>query len=88
MPITLLDGILLAIMLVSAVLAMIRGFSREVLSIISWIVAAVAAYYLYAQLTPSVQEYMPSLASSKTVADIIAAAAIFLITLIVVSFLT
>ncbi len=31
MPITLLDGILLAVMLISALLAMIRGFMREVL---------------------------------------------------------
>ena len=88
MPITLLDGILLAIMLVSAVLAMIRGFSREVLSIVSWIAAAAAAFYLYKQLTPFVQEYLPDLASNDTVANIIAAAIVFLITLIVVSVVT
>ncbi|MEP4293611.1 MAG: CvpA family protein, partial [Rhizobiaceae bacterium] len=35
MSITLLDGILVVIMLISAILAMIRGFSREVLSIVS-----------------------------------------------------
>ncbi len=88
MPITLLDGILLAIMLVSAVLAMVRGFSREVLSIVSWIAAAAAAFYLYAQLTPYVQQYMPSIASDKTVANIIAAVTVFFITLIVVSVIT
>jgi membrane protein required for colicin V production len=88
MPITLLDGILLAIMLVSAVLAMIRGFSREVLSIVSWIAAAASAYYLYKNITPFVQEYLPDLASNDTVANIIAAAAVFLITLIVVSVIT
>ena len=88
MPITLLDGILLAIMLVSAVLAMVRGFSREVLSIVSWIVAAVAAFYLYAQLTPFVQQYLPSIASNKSVASIIAAASVFFVTLIVVSVIT
>lgn len=88
MPITLLDGILLAIMLVSAVLAMIRGFSREVLSIVSWIAAAAAAFYFYSQLTPSVQKYLPDLAANDTVANVIAAASIFLITLIVVSVLT
>jgi len=88
MPITLLDGILLAIMLVSAVLAMIRGFSREVLSIVSWIAAAGAAFYLYAQLTPSVQQYVPSIASNETVANIIAAAVVFLVTLIFVSVIT
>jgi membrane protein required for colicin V production len=37
MPITLLDGILVGFTLVSAMLAMVRGLSREVLSIISWV---------------------------------------------------
>ena len=52
MPITLLDGILLGITLFSAVLAMVRGFSREVLAVASWIAAAAAAYFLYPLLTP------------------------------------
>ena len=47
MPITLLDGILIVIMLISALLAMVRGFSREVLSIVSWIAAAFAALTFY-----------------------------------------
>ena len=38
MPITLLDFILIGVMLVSAVLAMVRGFMREVLSIAAWII--------------------------------------------------
>ena len=46
MPITLLDGILVGFTLVSAMLAMVRGFSREILSIASWAVAAVAAFFL------------------------------------------
>ena len=41
MPITLLDIILIGVMLVSALLAMIRGFMREVLSIAAWVIAAV-----------------------------------------------
>ena len=36
MPITLLDLILLVVMLVSGLLAMIRGFMREILSIAAW----------------------------------------------------
>ena len=39
MPITLLDGILVGFTLVSAMLAMVRGFSREILSIASWAAA-------------------------------------------------
>ena len=37
MPITLLDIILIGVMLISALLAMIRGFMREVLSIAAWV---------------------------------------------------
>jgi len=84
MPITLLDGILLAIMLVSAVLAMIRGFVREVLSIASWLAAAVAAYALYDQVLPFAEQYInhPMVALGASVATV------FLVTLLVVSYIT
>jgi membrane protein required for colicin V production len=52
MPITLLDIILIGVMLISALLAMIRGFMREVLSIASWIIAAVVTLYAYPKLLP------------------------------------
>jgi uncharacterized membrane protein required for colicin V production len=84
MPITLLDGILLAITLFSAVLAMVRGFSREVLAVASWIAAAAAAYLLYPVLTPFALQYT----SSDKIAMIGSAAVIFLIALIVVSYIT
>lgn len=84
MPITLLDGILIGITLFSAVLAMVRGFSREVLSVASWVAAAFAAYYFYPLLLPYAQEYT----TSTTVAMIGSAALIFLVALIIVSFIT
>ncbi|KZL11514.1 CvpA family protein [Pseudovibrio sp. Ad26] len=84
MPITLLDGILLVIMLISGVLAMIRGFVREVLSIASWVAAAVAAYLFYASLKPFVLQHV----TNDTLATAIAAGAVFLVTLIVVSYIT
>jgi len=40
MPITLLDIVLIVVMLVSGLLAMVRGFMREVLSITAWLLAA------------------------------------------------
>lgn len=88
MSITLLDGILIVIMLISAILAMIRGFSREVLSIVSWVVAALAAATFYKVLTPTVTNLIPALAGKQLVADAVSAAAIFLVVLIVVSYLT
>ncbi|EAU42590.1 Colicin V production protein [Fulvimarina pelagi HTCC2506] len=84
MSLTILDAILVAIMLVSALLAMVRGFSREVLSIVAWVAAAVAALFGYEYATPYVSEYV----SSEVVAMAIAAAIVFFVALIVVSFIT
>ena len=84
MPITLLDGIFLIVLLISAFLAMIRGFVREVLSIGAWLAAAFATVYLFDQVLPFVQTYLPQ----PIVAQGATALGIFLITLIVVSFIT
>src|SRR5690606_16691973 len=78
------DGILIGFTLVSAMLAMVRGFSRELLSVISWLLAAVAAYYLHGVLTPYVQPYI----SHKQVAQIAAAAIVFFIALILATIVT
>lgn len=85
MPITFLDLILLVVMLVSAMLAMIRGFMREILSIAAWVIGAVTALYFYARLAPYVKGYLNV---SDTVANVIAAAAVFLVALLVVSIIT
>ncbi len=88
MPITLFDGLLIGLMLVSGVLAMIRGFSREILSVGSWIAAAAAAFFFYKRLSPLVAPYTAQITASQTVADVVAAAIIFAITLLVVSLLS
>src|SRR5690606_34272440 len=84
MPITMLDGILLGITLVSAVLAMVRGFSREVLSLVSCAAAAAAAVLFYKPVLPFLKPYI----SNETIAMIAAMAAVFLVVLIVVSLIT
>ena len=84
MPLTILDIIVIVVVLISALLAMVRGFVREVLSVASWVAAAGAAYLGYKPLFPVVQPYF----QSKTVAVIVAAAAIFFIALIVASYIT
>lgn len=89
MPITLLDGILLVVMLLSALLAMIRGFSREVLSILSWVAAAVAALLFFRVLSPVILDTIGArISNNQLVADAIAGILIFLVVLIVVSYLT
>jgi membrane protein required for colicin V production len=79
-----LDLALLAIVLISALLSMVRGFTREVLAIASWAAAAVAAYYLHPLVLPYVKPYI----QKDTVALIVAVAAVFFATLIVVSIVT
>ncbi|TIP73199.1 MAG: CvpA family protein [Mesorhizobium sp.] len=84
MPITLLDGILVGFTLVSAMLAMVRGFSREILSVISWIAAAAAAFFFYQPVLPYVQPYV----DNAKIAMAAAAGIVFIVALIVVSVIT
>ena len=79
-----LDLALIAIVLVSALLSMVRGFTREVLAIASWGAAFAAAYFFYPQLLPYAKDYIhkDALALAATVA------AIFFVTLIIVSIIT
>ena len=84
MPITLLDIVLIVVMLVSGLLAMVRGFMREVLSITAWVLAAGATLYSYNKLIPYAKQYF----NSDIVAAVAVVGGVFLITLLVVSVLT
>ena len=88
MPIELLDIILIVLMLISGLLAMVRGFSREILSISSWVIAGLAAWAFYDRLAPVVAGYTQSFTTIEFVPNVVAAGIIFLITLIVVSLIT
>ena len=82
--ITLLDIVLLAVMLVSGLLAMVRGFMREVLSITAWILAAGATLYAYGKLLPAASAYF----NSDLIAKGVVIGGVFLITLLIVSVIT
>jgi membrane protein required for colicin V production len=86
MSLTPLDAIVIVVILVSAILAMVRGFVREVLSVASWVLAAVAAYYFYDDLAPYILD--TGVLDNETAVNIIAAAAIFFVALIVATFIT
>ena len=79
-----LDLAVLGIVLVSALLSMMRGFTREVLAIASWIAAAAAAYYFY----PLVMPYLTPYIHKEIIAQAAAAAIVFFVTLIIVSLFT
>ena len=84
MPITLLDIILLIVMLISGLLAMIRGFMREILSIGAWGVAAVVTLFSYSRVLPVAKQYF----NSDVVAAAVSAGGVFLATLLIVSIIT
>lgn len=84
MPITILDLVLLAVMLISGLLAMVRGFMREILSIAAWGTAALVTLYSYQRLLPTAKTYI----SNDTIASIAVIAGVFIATLIVVSIIT
>jgi membrane protein required for colicin V production len=82
-----LDLGLIAVVLISAFLAMLRGFTREVLAIASWGAAAVAAFYFHPLVVPYIKTYVKA-DLNENVARGLAAAAVFVVTLIMVSLLT
>jgi membrane protein required for colicin V production len=86
MPFQLLDLILAGIMLISGLLALMRGFTREVLSLIAWGAAAVAAYFAIHS------KEAVGLASQYLQPEIVAKVAVgggaFLIILIIVSLIS
>lgn len=84
MPITWLDLVLIGVMLMSGLLAMVRGFMREILSIAAWATAAVVTILLYNRLLPLAKQYIPSdLLATATVIG-----GVFLLTLLLASILT
>lgn len=84
MPITILDLILLGVMLVSGLLALVRGFMREILSIAAWGAAAIVTLYSFSKLLPTAKTYF----NNDTVASVVVVAGVFVGTLIVVSVIT
>ena len=79
-----LDLGVLGVVLISALLSTMRGFTREVLAIGSWAAAAAAAYYFYPYVLPYLEPYI----HKQAVAQAVAAAVVFFATLIIVSLFT
>lgn len=87
-PLTYLDVGLLAIAFISGLLAMYRGFSREVLSILSWIVAVAALGYFVFYHKPAAEQLAQQFHVPTIVAQVVTGAIIFLVVLIIVHLIT
>ncbi len=87
-PLTYLDAALIAVAFISGLLAMYRGFAREMLSIVSWLVAAGAVLYFVFYHKPFAADVAQQMGTEVYVAQIVVGAVIFVIVLIVVHLIT
>ncbi|WP_149139572.1 CvpA family protein [Gemmobacter caeruleus] len=88
---TIIDGVVAAVIVLSAILAYSRGLIREIMAIAGWIGAAILAYVFAAQAQPLVKE-IPGL--SKLIGDscelsiIVGFAAVFAVGLVLAALFT
>ncbi|OSP56441.1 CvpA family protein [Pseudoruegeria sp. SK021] len=88
---TIVDGVVAAVIVVSALLAYSRGLVRELMAIAGWVAAAVLAYLFAPQAEPLVKEipYVGDFLRDSCELSIIAAfSAVFALSLVVVSLFT
>jgi membrane protein required for colicin V production len=86
MPFEMLDLILGGIMLLSGLLALTRGFTREVMSLISWGLAAAAG--LFAAFNAEMVAFALEYVQSDVIARIAVGGGVFLIVLIILSIIS
>ncbi|WP_227285363.1 MULTISPECIES: CvpA family protein [Paracoccaceae] len=88
---TIIDGVVAGVIVISAILAYSRGFVREVMAIVGWIIAAVVAFIFAPIAFPLVDEipYLGSfIGGSNELGIIVAFAGVFAIALVIVSIFT
>ncbi|MBL8807689.1 MAG: CvpA family protein [Rhodospirillales bacterium] len=79
LPINAFDGAVAVVVLVSALIALLRGFVKEVLSLAAWAGAALVTLWGFAMARP----YFRALIDSQLLADAAAGVALFVVSLIV-----
>lgn len=87
-PLSYLDVALIALSLISGLLAMYRGLTRELLSILSWAVAAGAVLYFVLNHKALAEEMAQQMGTRPAIAQIAIGSVIFLIVLIIVHLVT
>ncbi len=88
---TIIDGVVAGVIVISAILAYARGFVREIMAIVGWIVAAVVAFLFAPSVDPLVREipYLGDfIGESCELGIIFSFATVFAVALVVVSLFT
>lgn len=83
MPFEIADIVIVIVLIISGLLAYFRGLVREVLSLATWIGAALAAYYAF----PYAQPYARDLIGVKGIADAVTGIVLFVVALLILTLL-
>ena len=78
------DFAVIGVLALSGLLAMARGFVKELLSLAGWIIAAIATFVAL----PYVRDPVRNLVKSQTIADIGSGIVIFVVVLVICGFIT
>ena len=78
------DFAVLGVLALSGLLAMARGFVKELLSLAGWIIAAIVTFLVL----PHVREPVRNIVKSQTIADIGSGIVIFLVVLVICGLIT
>lgn len=87
-PLTYLDAALVALAALSGLLAMYRGLTREILSILSWIVAGAGVAYFILYHRPVAVDIAEQIGAPIQVAQVAVGAVLFVIILVIVHLIT
>ncbi len=80
-PINVLDGIILAVIVLSAIVGMVRGFVREILSLAAWIGAGWIALTFFGESSA----YSRTLIENQVFADVVAGVGVFVVSLVILT---
>ncbi len=79
LPVSFVDIVLIVVIVISAILAFMRGFVHEILSIAAWIGAAVVTYFAFPYGQPITRQYI----ELALLADIVTGLTIFVVALVI-----
>ncbi|MGF1648902.1 MAG: CvpA family protein [Hyphomicrobiaceae bacterium] len=87
-PLSFLDAALIAVALLSGLLAMYRGLTRELLAILSWVLAGAAVLYIVLYQKAFAEDVGRQIGLETQIAQILIGAIVFLLVLVVVHLIT
>jgi membrane protein required for colicin V production len=84
LPVNAVDVLVVLVLVISALIAFLRGFAHELLSIVSWVGAIFATLYGFPLAQPHARAIIPI----ELLADVIAGVVIFIVVLVILSIAT